>query len=310
MSDNRMKEITGNLKRDVKDLLGESASLVTGVFKRGACTVRVMAEKWKAFAHDITGAVDTLMKPAFAENGPEAPAQSLDPMAEPSVTVRESIDGHFPVGLKLPLSQANELVGRVSREYMEAEYTIQPVTVQIDYMKDGQTDRYVLPLQIGGGGDLLEQMQERVESYRADPEKVASLFESVPEAHREELRGVFTPAIQGSLNDLSAGVLSHFRRHCDISALEQQFQAQAAVLPEKQRQTFQETAGETVSALRRAANTGVPQERPAPNRGGAEQPQREGGPRPRQPVSVQLRQIKEAQAAARKVRLRPHQKGR
>lgn len=45
----RMKEITGNLKQDVKDLLGESASLFTGFFKRGACTVRAVADKWKAF---------------------------------------------------------------------------------------------------------------------------------------------------------------------------------------------------------------------------------------------------------------------
>ena len=29
----RMKEITGNLKQDVKDLLGESASLFTGFFQ-------------------------------------------------------------------------------------------------------------------------------------------------------------------------------------------------------------------------------------------------------------------------------------
>ena len=41
----RMKEITGNLKQDVKDLLGESASLFTGFFKRGACTVRAVADK-------------------------------------------------------------------------------------------------------------------------------------------------------------------------------------------------------------------------------------------------------------------------
>lgn len=85
-----MKKITGNLKRDVKDLLGESANIVTGVFKRGACTVRVMTDKWKAFAHDISDAVDTLMKPAFAEGGPEAPGRTLDPEAEPSSLLRRA----------------------------------------------------------------------------------------------------------------------------------------------------------------------------------------------------------------------------
>lgn len=87
----RMKEITGNLKQDVKDLLGESASLFTGFFKRGACTVRAVADKWKAFAHDISAAVDDLMKPPFAEGGPEAPMVSLDPEGEPIVTVMESM---------------------------------------------------------------------------------------------------------------------------------------------------------------------------------------------------------------------------
>lgn len=93
----RMKEITGNLKQDVKDLLGESASLFTGFFKRGACTVRAVADKWKAFAHDISAAVDDLMKPPFAEGGPEAPMVSLDPEGEPIVTITESMDGVFPL---------------------------------------------------------------------------------------------------------------------------------------------------------------------------------------------------------------------
>lgn len=93
----RMKEITGNLKQDVKDLLGESASLFTGFFKRGACTVRAVADKWKAFAHDISAAVDDLMKPPFAEGGPEAPMVSLDPEGEPIVTITESMDERFPL---------------------------------------------------------------------------------------------------------------------------------------------------------------------------------------------------------------------
>ena len=92
----RMKEITGNLKQDVKDLLGESASLFTGFFKRGVCTVRAVADKWKAFAHDISAAVDDLMKPPFAEGGPEAPMVNLDPEGEPIVTVTESMDERSP----------------------------------------------------------------------------------------------------------------------------------------------------------------------------------------------------------------------
>ena len=158
----RMKEITGNLKQDVKDLLGESASLFTGFFKRGACTVRAVADKWKAFAHDISAAVDDLMKPPFAEGGPEAPMVSLDPEGEPIVTITESMDERFPTGKQMSLSQAENYVRQVDQEYREAERTPQAVKVKIDYVKDGRTDRYWLPLEIGAGGSLLEQMQTHI----------------------------------------------------------------------------------------------------------------------------------------------------
>ena len=144
-----MKEITENLKRDVKDLLTESANLVTGFFKRGACTVRAVAGKWKAFAQDISDAVDALMEPPFMGNGPEAPAQELDPEAEPVVTVMESEHSRFPVGMKLTLSQANELVATADMEQIQAGGPPVPVQFKIDYTKDSYTDCYWLPLEIG-----------------------------------------------------------------------------------------------------------------------------------------------------------------
>lgn len=78
-TENRMKEITGNLNRDVKELLTESANLVTGFFKRGACTVRAVADKWKAFAQDISNAVNTMMEPPFVGNGPSVPQSNQSP---------------------------------------------------------------------------------------------------------------------------------------------------------------------------------------------------------------------------------------
>lgn len=169
-----MKEITGNLRQDVKDLLGESASLFTGFFKRGVCTVRAVADKWKAFAHDISGTVDELMKPPFAEGGPEAPAPQLNSKDEPMVTVVESTDEHFPEKLQMPLSQAERRVLQISELYRAHNQEPQPVKVKIDYMKNGQTDRYFLPLQIGAGGSLLSQMREHISSYQANQEKSAS----------------------------------------------------------------------------------------------------------------------------------------
>ncbi len=312
-----MKEITDNLKRDVKELLGESAGLVTGFFKRGACTVRAVADKWKAFARDISGAVDTLMKPSFVEGGPEAPALSLDPEAEPVVTVTESLDGTPAVGQQMTLSEANELVGRLGQEYQKAKYAPAQVMVKIDYTRNGQTDRYWLPLEIGAGGNLLEQMKARLDALHTDPEQVARLFDSVPEEHRAAFKTELTPFVNESVNELSTGLLHYFHRHCDIAALERQFDAQASILPEKQQQAFREAAQRTVVNLRRAVNTGVPQAQPAVQKAHREQvaaPGRQAaGKRTRSSVRTHIGAIKEghtAQTAPHRSRVKPRQPGR
>lgn len=253
----RMKEITDNLKRDVKDLLGESASLFTGFFKRGVCTVRAVADKWKAFAHDISAAVDDLMKPPFAEGGPEAPDTSLTPESEPIVTITESVDEHFPIGKQMPLSQAEEYVRQMDQEYREAERTPQAVKVKIDYMKDGRTDRYWLPLEIGAGGSLLEQMQEHLDAYRTNTEKVNSFFADVPEEYRDTLQQEFTPFLLENLKGPLQGLLHFFQRHCDIAVLENKLQTQVMVFPEKEQGVFLKASRNTIAALRHAANTGI-----------------------------------------------------
>lgn len=97
-ANSRMREITGNLRRDMKDLLGESAHIVTGFFKRGVCTVRAVADKWRTFTQDISAAVDELMKPPFLEGGPDAPLSTMEEGAEPIVTVTGIIDRNFPIG--------------------------------------------------------------------------------------------------------------------------------------------------------------------------------------------------------------------
>ena len=79
------------------------------------------------------------------------------PEGEPIVTVTESMDERFPIGKQMPLSHAEEYVRQVDQECREAERTPQAVKVKIDYVKDGRTDRYWLPLEIGAGGSLLEQ---------------------------------------------------------------------------------------------------------------------------------------------------------
>lgn len=262
MEDNsRMKEITGNLRQDVKELLGESANLVSSFIKRGLCTVRAVADKWKAFAHDISDAVDTLMQPPFADNGPEAPAQALDPAAEPVVTVMESADDRFTVGQRMPLSQANSLIIGADYEQRERGQPPNPITVKIDYMMDGQTDCYWLPLEIGAGGGLLRQMKNHLDRCLgpSGQTQADSLFNDIPEQYREQLRSTFSPTFEDSLYQLSNRVLSYFQRHCDIAEMELTTERQAAALPEQKRQGVLAAAKLAAVTLRKAANMGVDQ---------------------------------------------------
>lgn len=326
-NNSRMKEITGNLKRDMRDLAEESAHVVTGFFKRGVCTVRAVADKWRAFTQDISAAVDELMKPPFLEGGPDAPLPAMEEGAEPLVTVTGSIDRNFPIGKQMTLSQANAYVAEMDAAYMEEELTPQPVKVRIDYIRNGETDRYCLPLHIGAGGSLLEQMEAHLETYRADPGRIAALFQQTPEAYRRELEAEFTPFIRESLEGLSHGTLQYFQRHCDISELAGQLEGQAAVLPEGQRAEFTARAEKTIHSLRRAANGAAPQEervgqtgletqqetaahgapaiRAPAQDGKAAEPGREA---PRPSVKVKIRRLKQEQAGRPqrpKVRLVP-----
>ena len=258
-----MKEITGNLKQDVKDLLGESASLFTGFFKRGVCTVRAVADKWKAFAHDISGTVDELMKPPFAEGGPEAQAPLLNSKDEPIVTVVESTDEHFPEKLQMPLSQAERRILQIDELYRAHNQEPQPVKVKIDYMKNGQTDRYFLPLQIGTGGSLLAQMREHISGYQGNQEKISQLFHSVPDEYRASLQNELTPFLHNSLDGLSKELLPYFQWHCSVGELERQLEEQADMLPENQRASFRSGVRETLDGLRQSINLGAIPEPPA-----------------------------------------------
>ena len=119
-----MKEIAGNLRRDVKDLLGESANIVTGIFKDGLCTVRGAANRWRNFTRDISGAFVSLFKSTN-----EALLPDLSPEQQPIVTVMESADEHLPVGARMTLDQhgRHEMSNMVYcfswREYERTEWS-------------------------------------------------------------------------------------------------------------------------------------------------------------------------------------------
>lgn len=294
-----MKEIAGNLRRDVKDLLGESANIVTGLFKDGLCTVRGAASRWRNFTRDISGAFVSLFKSTN-----EALLPDLSPEHQPIVTVMESKDDNLPVGTRMTLSEAETRIGELNHSYWDSDEPERPVRVAIDYMLDGEVDRYWLPLRTGPGcRSMLEQMEYHVETNLNHPGDVAQLFADAPAGLRELLHEQFGPQLHDDLQKLAGRVMTFFQQHYTITKLEEQFQAQAEVMPQKEKEKFLEYTKAAVTDLRKAANTSKTiapaQERAAPA------PARDGD-RPRQSVKVKLHQIKKEQAKVpARVRSRP-----
>lgn len=301
----RMSEITGNLKKDVKDLLSESANIVTGFFKRGLCTVRAVADKWKTFAQSISSAADELMKPPFVE-GPEAPTANLHPAAEPVVTVMESRDRDFPVGKHMTLSEANEYVRQMDARRHETTGTPHTVKVKIDYMWGESCDRYWLPLEIGTGqGGLLQQMEQRLAHYRADPERIMQEldFSKVDAKYREDFRASFLPFIQKSIDDLNNNLLPYFRNHYSITELKRTAEALIPGMGESRQAQFQKKLEEQIATLRQKVNSlelKQPPQRVQLKRDAPQQAAQDKPPQARQSVRVRLEQIKAKQDAQAK----------
>jgi len=290
-----MKEIAGNLRRDVKDLLGESANIVTGIFKDGLCTVRGAASRWKNFTRDISGAFVSLFK-----SPREATLPDLAPEQEPTVTVMESADEHLPVGTRMTLSEAENRIMALNHEYRDTDEPERPVKVAIDYMMEGETDRYWLPLHTGPDhGSMLEQMQILVKTSLYRQENEAWLFGDAPAGLRELLHEQFGPQVHDDLEKLATKVIGFFQQHYTITKMEQQFQARAAVMPEKEKAKTLAYTKSVVTDMRRATNTGKAitpaQERTAPVQERA--PRVRGDDKPRPSVRARLSKIKAGQTA-------------
>lgn len=96
----------------------------------------------------------------------------------------ESMDENLPVGTRMTLSEAETRIGELSDEPKR------PVRVTIDYMLDGEVDRYWLPLRTGPGcRSLLEQMAYHVETNLKHPEEATRLFADAP----ADLRKLIAP---------------------------------------------------------------------------------------------------------------------
>lgn len=279
---NRINEIRGNLKQDTKALLEESARLVTNVFKRGLCTVRAAANKWRQFASDISTAADTLMQPSFI-SGADAPNGKQAPDGQPMVTVAESQDPRFPVGQQMTLTEAN---GRVKiLDASDKEQNVgKSVKFQIDYVMDGEPDRYWTTAVIGlGGGSLLDQIKSQIKQYQRDQLGAMAPFSALPMELRDELKAHFTPLVLDGLEAIPNRLVSYFQHHCDISKIERSFQDRAELMPETARNQFLQMAENSISDLR----SGINSDRPAVT----VQAMSRSGSKPS--VRLTLRQIKE-----------------
>lgn len=163
-TENRLKEIAGNLKRDVKELVSESASVVTRFFKGGLCTSNGLKKCWDTFTEGLTNIAQALNDPDFL--APAIPASQ-----EPIVTVKESPYEELPVGTQLTLSEAEELVERMNRERWDSDEPSETIRVVIDYRMDNVQDRYSLPVHIGPGfQSMLEQMKQHIDLSLGNPD--------------------------------------------------------------------------------------------------------------------------------------------
>ncbi len=265
----------------------ESANIVTGFFRDGICTARGIAARWNSFTRDISGAVVSLFK-----SPKEALLPDLSPEREPVVVVMESDVASLPVGTQMTLSEAEQEISHLNALNWDGYEPNRPVKVAIDYMMDGQVDRYWLPLSIGPcQGSMLEQMEQHVESCLKYPQETTAPFYDAPDALAELLHEQFGPQFQADLEKLATKVINLFKQHYTITCLEQQFETQVFAIPEKEREKFLQSIGSAVTDLRKAANTGkdiVPvQERTALNR--------EDG-QSRKSVKLKLRAIKDGPA--------------
>lgn len=169
-TENRLKEIAGNLKQDVKELLDESARIVTGMFKQGLCTSNGLKKCWESFTHGMTSFVKSLNDPDFF-------APMILPEHQPLVTVKESNCEDLPVGTQMPLYEAEQLIEELNQERWDSGESAECVNVVIDYRMDNVQDRYYLPLLIGPGqGSMLAQLQHRVEAFLKSPDTACQDF--------------------------------------------------------------------------------------------------------------------------------------
>lgn len=194
--ENRLKEIAGDLKRDVKDLLDESARIVTGMFKQGFCTSNGLQKCWKTFTHGLSSFAKAL-------SDPDLFAPKVLPEHQPLVTVKESDCEDLPVGTQMSLYEAEQRIEELNQARWDHDRPAESVKVVIDYRMDDEQDRYYLPLLIEAGRDsMLTQMRNLVESSLKYPDVTCQDFYTAAPGLSNLLHEQFGPQLQSDLEKL------------------------------------------------------------------------------------------------------------
>ena len=173
---------------------------------------------------DIDGHLAQLQQEREAKQEAEQPqeqqtpdqteAPSLDPAAEPVVTVLWSESPHLKEGQTMPLHEADALFSKLDAEY-PAGMGYDKTKFRIDFTFRGQPDNYKGRQDFGdGGGSLIQHIQSYHEYYAQDENWKSHVIAETglegweqDKAERDMLLGEFVPYI---------------KLHCNLSHMEQE----------------------------------------------------------------------------------------
>ena len=173
---------------------------------------------------DIDGHLAQLQQEREAKQEAEQPqeqqtpdqteAPSLDPAAEPVVTVLWSESPHLKEGQTMPLHEADALFSKLDAEY-PAGMGYDKTKFRIDFTFRGQPDNYKGRQDFGdGGGSLIQHIQSYHEYYAQDENWKSHVIAETglegweqDKAERDMLLGEFVP---------------YMKLHCNLSHMEQE----------------------------------------------------------------------------------------
>lgn len=119
----------------------------------------------------------------------------------------------------MTLYEANQLVRRLDEQYRESGQSI-PVTLQIDFLANGQPDRYQIAPSLGSGeGSILSHMKQNVVRFLQNAQRTNEMFEDVPAQYRDTMQAQFTAFADRAAMHVSQKLIPYFETHCTLCAM-------------------------------------------------------------------------------------------